>query len=153
ARRIEAGALNDGGSLDELAGDMGLSARQLRRVVKQEFGVSPIELAQTQRLLLAKQLLSESNLPITQVAFASGFESVRRFNALFQSHYRLTPTTMRRARKTSCTGDSVRLTLAYRPPFSWRSMLRFLNARATRGVEQVLDQRYLRTASVGKHRG
>ena len=93
ARRIEAGALNDGGSLDELAGDLGLSARQLRRAVKQEFGVSPIELAQTQRLLLAKQLLSESNLPITQVAFASGFESVRRFNALFRSHYRLTPTT------------------------------------------------------------
>ena len=94
--RIEAGALNDGGSLDELAANLGLSARQLRRAVKQEFGVSPIELAQTQRLLLAKQLLSESNLPIIQVAFASGFESVRRFNALFRSHYRLTPTTMRR---------------------------------------------------------
>jgi AraC family transcriptional regulator of adaptative response / DNA-3-methyladenine glycosylase II len=145
--------LNDGGSLDELAGDLGLSARQLRRVVKQEFGVSPIELAQTQRLLLAKQLLSESNLPITQVAFASGFESVRRFNALFKSHYRLTPTKMRRARTTSCTGDRVRLTMAYRPPFNWRSMLRFLNGRATRGVEQVLDQVYLRTAAVGKHRG
>ena len=63
ASRIEAGALNDGGSLDELAANLGLSARQLRRAVKQEFGVSPIELAQTQRLLLAKQLLSESNLP------------------------------------------------------------------------------------------
>ena len=97
AGRIEAGALNDGGSLDQLAGDLGLSARQLRRAVKQEFGVSPIELAQTQRLLLAKQLLSESNLPIIQVAFASGFESVRRFNALFRSHYRLTPTSLRRS--------------------------------------------------------
>ena len=74
ARRIEAGALNNGGSLEQLADDLGLSARQLRRVVQREFGVSPVELAQTQRLLLAKQLLTESDLPIIQVAFASGFE-------------------------------------------------------------------------------
>jgi AraC family transcriptional regulator, regulatory protein of adaptative response / DNA-3-methyladenine glycosylase II len=153
AGRIEAGALNDGGSLDELAGDLGMSARQLRRAVKQEFGVSPIELAQTQRLLLAKQLLAESNLPIIKVAFASGFESVRRFNTLFRSHYRLTPTKMRQLSKSSCTGDRVRLTLAYRPPFNWPSMLRFLNSRATAGVEQVVEGAYLRTASVGKHRG
>ncbi len=152
ARRIEAGALNDGGSLDELAGNLGLSARQLRRAVKQEFGVSPIELAQTQRLLLAKQLLSESSLPIIQVAFASGFESVRRFNALFRSHYRLTPTDLRRLARPS-TGERVRLTLAYRPPLYWASLLRFLNGRATAGVEQVVGQAYLRTAAVGKHRG
>ncbi len=84
ALRIEAGALGDDGSLDMLAADLGLSTRQLRRVVRQEFGVSPIELAQTHRLLLAKQLLTESHLPIVDVAFASGFKSVRRFNALFQ---------------------------------------------------------------------
>ena len=120
ACRIESGALNDGGSLDELAGHLGLSARQLRRAVKQEFGVSPIELAQTQRLLLAKQLLSESSLPITQIAFASGFQSVRRFNALFRTHYRLTPTNLRRLARPS-TGDRVRSTLAYRPPLAWRS--------------------------------
>ena len=126
ARRIEAGALNDGGSLEQLARDLGLSSRQLRRAVKQEFGVSPVELAQTQRLLLAKQLLTESNLPIIQVAFASGFESVRRFNALFRSHYRLTPTHMRRSSTTSYAGDCVRLTLAYRPPLAWNALLRFL---------------------------
>ena len=152
AGRIEAGALNDGGSLDELAADLGLSARQLRRAVKQEFGVSPIELAQTQRLLLAKQLLSESSLPIIQVAFASGFESVRRFNALFRAHYRLTPTGLRRLVRP-CTGDLVRLTLAYRPPLNWSSLLRFLNGRATAGVEQVVGQAYIRTAAVGKYRG
>src|SRR5580658_3352896 len=78
ASRIEAGALNDGGSLEQLAGDLGLSSRQLRRAVKQEFGVSPIELAQTQRLLLAKRLLTESNLQIIDVAFSSGFDSLRR---------------------------------------------------------------------------
>ena len=97
ARRIEAGALNDGRGLERLAQDLGTSTRQLRRAVCREFGVSPVELAQTQRLLVAKQLLTESSLPIIQVAFASGFESVRRFNALFRSHYRLTPTRMRRA--------------------------------------------------------
>src|SRR6202167_1668893 len=134
ARRIEAGALNDGGNLERLAHDLGLSSRQLRRVVQQEFGVSPVELAQTQRLLLAKQLLTESNLPIIQVAFASGFESVRRFNALFRSHYRLTPSRMRRASSTSDASDCVRLTLAYRPPLAWNVLMRFLAGRATAGV-------------------
>ena len=154
AGRIEAGALRmTVGSLDALAADLGLSARQLRRAVKQEFGVSPIELAQTQRLLLAKQLLSESSLPIIQVAFASGFESVRRFNALFRSHYRLTPTDLRRLVRP-CTDDLVRLTLArIVPPLNWSSLLRFLNGRATAGVEQVVGQAYIRTAAVGKYRG
>ncbi len=91
AARIEAGALNDGGSVERLARELGLSSRHLRRAVQAEFGVSPVELAQTRRLLLAKQLLTETDLPMVRVAFASGFESVRRFNALFRSHYRLTP--------------------------------------------------------------
>src|SRR5271168_1994713 len=135
ARRIEAGALNDGRGLERLAHDLGLSTRQLRRVVQQEFGVSPVELAQTQRLLLAKQLLTESNLPIIQVAFASGFESVRRFNALFRSHYGLTPSRMRRASPTNHADGCVRLTLAYRPPLAWEALMRFLAGRATAGVE------------------
>jgi AraC family transcriptional regulator of adaptative response / DNA-3-methyladenine glycosylase II len=153
AHRIEAGALNDGGSLERLAQDLGLSTRQLRRAVRREFGVSPVALAQTQRLLLAKQLLTESSLPIIQVAFASGFESVRRFNALFRSHYRLTPTRMRRAAPATHAGDCVRLTLAYRPPRAWQSLARFLAGRATEGVELVADQAYFRTAAVGSHRG
>jgi AraC family transcriptional regulator of adaptative response / DNA-3-methyladenine glycosylase II len=153
AHRIEAGALNDGGSLERLAADLGLSTRQLRRAVQREFGVSPVELAQTQRLLLAKQLLTESALPIIQVAFASGFESVRRFNALFRSHYRLTPSAMRRASPKTHAGDAVRLTLAYRPPLAWKSLLRFLAGRATDGVESVAGEAYFRTAAVGRHRG
>jgi AraC family transcriptional regulator of adaptative response / DNA-3-methyladenine glycosylase II len=153
AYRIEAGALNDGGNLEQLAEDLGLSTRQLRRAVQREFGVSPIELAQTQRLLLAKQLLTESNLPIIQVAFSSGFESVRRFNALFRSHYRLTPTRMRRASPATHTDGCVRLTLAYRPPLAWSSLLRFLSGRATAGVELVDGNAYSRTAHVGQHQG
>ncbi len=153
ADRIEAGALNDGGSIETLARDLGLSARHLRRAVRREYGVSPIELAQTRRLLLAKQLLTESDLPIIRIAFASGFESVRRFNALFQSHYRLTPSRMRRLPLKAHGSDSLRLTLAYRPPLAWEAMLGFLAGRATAGVEQVEAGAYLRTAAVGPHRG
>ena len=80
AARIQAGALTVG-SLESLAVELGVSSRQLRRVTKQFLGVSPVELAQTQRLLLAKQLLTETRLPVIDVALASGFSSVRRFNA------------------------------------------------------------------------
>jgi AraC family transcriptional regulator, regulatory protein of adaptative response / DNA-3-methyladenine glycosylase II len=153
AARIEAGALNDGGSVEKLARDLGLSDRHLRRAVRREFGVSPIELAQTRRLLLAKQLLTESDLPIVRIAFASGFESVRRFNALFQSHYRLTPTGMRRSSPQAHGRDSLRLTLAYRPPMAWDALLGFLAGRTTVGVERVEDRVYLRTAAVGADQG
>ncbi len=153
ADRIEAGALNDGGSLEKLARDLGLSSRHLRRAVRREFGVSPIELAQTRRLLLAKQLLTESDLPIVRIAFASGFESVRRFNALFHAHYRLTPSRMRRSPSRAEGGDSLRLMLAYRPPLAWEPLVGFLAGRATARVERVEGGTYLRSAAVGAHRG
>ncbi len=153
AARIEAGALNDGGSVERLAREMGLSARHLRRAVCSEFGVSPIELAQTRRLLLAKQLLTETELSMTRVAFASGFESVRRFNALFRSHYRLTPGDLRRSRVKSRAHDALRLTLAYRPPLAWDALIGFLANRTTAGVERVDGRAYLRTAAVGESRG
>jgi AraC family transcriptional regulator of adaptative response / DNA-3-methyladenine glycosylase II len=153
AARIEAGALRNGGSLEKLARELGISSRQLRRDVQQEFGVAPIQLAQTSRLLLAKQLIAESTLPMIAVAEGSGFESVRRFNALFRSHYGLTPTRMRRGSAPAGKLDCVRLTLAYRPPLAWESMLRFLGARATPGVEAIVDSAYLRTIRVGTKRG
>ncbi|REK06076.1 MAG: DNA-3-methyladenine glycosylase 2 family protein [Planctomycetota bacterium] len=152
AARIEAGGLN-GGGLAHLAGELGLSTRQLRRAVRQEFGVSPIELALTSRLLMAKRLIAETNLPMTEVAFASGFASVRRFNDAFAAHYRLTPTIMRRNHRTPGGGDCLRLLLAYRPPYAWRELLNFLGERATPGVECVGDGSYRRTVAVGKHRG
>jgi AraC family transcriptional regulator of adaptative response / DNA-3-methyladenine glycosylase II len=153
AARIESGALGNGGSLERLARELGLSSRQLRRVVQQEFGVTPIQLAQTARLLLAKQLLTESTLLMIDVAGASGFESVRRFNALFRHHYGLTPSRMRRGSGAGTRRDCVRLTLGYRPPLAWQAMLRFLAARATRGVESVEGNAYLRTACIGRLRG
>ena len=153
AARIEAGALNDDGSLETLARELGLSSRQLRRAIRQEFGVSPVELAQTRRLLLAKQLLTETNLPMIEVALASGFASVRRFNALFRSHYSMTPSRIRRTAGVHSARDSLTLTLAYRPPLAWKPILQFLAGRATMGVESVLDDRYLRTVRMGETRG
>src|SRR5262249_26886953 len=121
--------------------------------IRVEFGVSPVELAQTKRLLLAKQLLVESDLPMIEVALASGFSSVRRFNALFREHYRFRPSHVRRSHRGGPGTDAMRLTLSYRPPLAWRQMLRFLAGRATAGVERIRGERYARTVSVGDARG
>jgi AraC family transcriptional regulator of adaptative response / DNA-3-methyladenine glycosylase II len=153
AARIESGALNDDAGLEELAGELGISTRQLRRAVRQEFGVSPIELAQTNRLLLAKQLLVDSALPIIEVALASGFSSVRRFNALFRRHYGFPPSRLRKSNTFRKPADTFRLTLAYRPPLAWPELLRFLSDRATAGVELVSNAAYARTVAVGEQRG
>ncbi|HEY2249816.1 MAG TPA: AlkA N-terminal domain-containing protein [Planctomycetaceae bacterium] len=153
AARIEAGALNDSGGIEQLAADMHVSSRQLRRAVRQEFGVSPVELAQTNRLLMAKQLLVESNLPLIDVAHASGFASVRRFNALFREHYGLVPSRVRSLRRSAAGGDHLKLTLTYRPPFAWPELLRFLAGRATAGVESIVGDSYLRTVALGDARG
>src|SRR6185369_9122730 len=119
------------GSLEELAAEMDISDRHLRRVIETEFGVSPIELAQTQRLLLAKRLLTDTNLSITDVAFASGFSSLRRFNALFKERYRLNPTELRKGRASDTTLETLTCEIAYRPPLDWESLLTFLVGRAS----------------------
>src|SRR5262249_37331523 len=149
----EGDALSTGGSLEDLAAELGLSSRQLRRAVRKEFGVTPVELAQTNRLLLAKRLISETRLPLVQVALAAGFQSVPRFNALYRSYYRLTPSALRRSASKPPTADCVRLVLAYRPPFDWDALLRFLATRAIPGVECVTSGAYHRTAGIGEHRG
>ena len=95
-RRIEDGALMDM-SLADLAQELGISDRHLRRTVQSQFGVSPVELAQTQRLLTAKRLLRDTALPVSEVAAAAGFDSLRRFNALFKERYGLVPTNLRRS--------------------------------------------------------
>jgi len=153
AARIEAGALNEG-SVDSLAAEFGIGARQLRRAVEAEYGVAPVELAQTRRLLLAKQLLTESRLPVADVAYASGFASLRRFNALFSSRYGLNPTALRRGGAVAAVAaDQLHLKLAYRPPLAWPQLLAFLAGRGAAGVEAVVDGRYLRTVRLGQSRG
>ena len=121
ARRIAAGALN-GHSVSDLARSLGVSERHLRRAVERELGVSPIALAQTHRLLLAKRLLADTNLPVTRIAFASGFQSLRRFNAAFRAQYRMAPKALVRASHSESSGEFLRLTLAYRPPYAWREL-------------------------------
>jgi AraC family transcriptional regulator of adaptative response / DNA-3-methyladenine glycosylase II len=153
ARRIEDGALNEM-SVSDLAEEMGVTDRHLRRVVETELGVTPIELAQTQRLLLAKRLLTDTHLPIGQIAFASGFSSLRRFNALFSQRYRLSPGNLRKRMLATSSEDVIVCDLAYRPPYDWESLIGFLASHRTcAGIEEVSEGRYIRTAAVGKHKG
>jgi AraC family transcriptional regulator of adaptative response / DNA-3-methyladenine glycosylase II len=155
--RIDEGLTGEGMSLEDVAAQFELSSRQLRRIVQQELGVSPVELLQTRRLLLAKQLLTETRLPVTEIAFASGFSSLRRFNDAFLAQYRMPPTRLRQ----KAAGDtpasegtsSSTLQLAYRPPYDWERLLEFLDARRIKDVELISDGSYLRTVRLGKHTG
>ncbi|ABR90047.1 methylated-DNA-[protein]-cysteine S-methyltransferase [Janthinobacterium sp. Marseille] len=139
-QRIAAGALNDGDT-ERLSAEVGLSSRQLRRVLLEHFGVTPVELAQTQRLLFAKKLLQETHLPMSDVAYAAGFGSIRRFNALFLARYGMAPTSIRRAAgvPSKLGEDAITLRLAYRPPYAWEPMLAYLAGRAIPGVEGVVE--------------
>jgi AraC family transcriptional regulator of adaptative response / DNA-3-methyladenine glycosylase II len=155
--RMNEGLADDGANLEEIAAQFGVSSRQLRRIVQKELGVSPIELMQTRRLLLAKQLLTETKLPVTEIAFASGFSSLRRFNDAFGSHYRMPPTRLRKEAAQHGTeidaADTATLQLGYRPPYDWEGTLNFLRVRAIRDVEMVTADSYLRTVRLGKHSG
>lgn len=161
-QKIAAGELNqqgDAAGLESLSKAVGLSTRQLRRVLIQHFGVSPIELAQTQRLLFAKKLLQETELPMAQVAYAAGFGSVRRFNALFLSRYGMAPSSLRRSTATPDTAppDTLCLRLAYRPPYDWESILHYLMKRAIPGVEAIaasgVSPAYVRSVRIGAATG
>jgi len=137
-------------SLEALARRIGVTSRHLRRVFEAELGVTPVEYAQTQRLLLAKRLLTDTAMPVTDVAFASGFSSVRRLNALFAERYRMPPSRLRTAGVDR--RDALRFTLAYRPPYAWDATLAFFARRAIDGVEHC-DRGRLRRAIALTHRG
>ena len=155
-RRIEEGLTEDVASLEDIAAQFSLSSRQLRRIVQKELGVSPLELRQTRRLLLAKQLLTETMLSVTDVAYASGFASLRRFNEVFHRQYRMPPSRLRKeAREPGhwIGSDTSTLLLSYRPPFNWDALLAFLRLRAIKGVESVDETSYARTVRLGEHTG
>ncbi|WP_296227254.1 DNA-3-methyladenine glycosylase 2 family protein [Ralstonia sp. UBA689] len=151
ARMIDEGFLQEH-DLAALAAAVGVTDRHLRRIFRAEFDVSPVEYAQTQRLLLAKQLLTDTAMPVGDIAFASGFGSVRRLNSGFAEHYGFAPTRLRaRAAATATsasTDDGPTLMLGYRPPFAWHALLDFLRARAVGGVEVVDADNYARTITV-----
>jgi AraC family transcriptional regulator of adaptative response / DNA-3-methyladenine glycosylase II len=155
-RRIEEGLVDGGAGLEEIAAQFDLSSRQIRRIVQNELGVSPIELVQTRRLLLAKQLLTETRLPVTEIAFASGFASLRRFNDAFSTRYKMPPSRLRKEvveGTISGSAETSTLRLSYRAPYDWDGILQFLAARAVKGVETVADDAYLRTVALGGSRG
>lgn len=137
----------NGQNIEEYVHQLGCSDRHLRRVFTTELKVSPVQYLQTCRLLLAKNLLTDTNLSIIDVAMAAGFGSLRRFNALFKKQYRLSPTALRQQAvgQKEHGNYSVTLTLAYRPPYQWRQILEFLGQRTIPGVEVVTDDVYTRT--------
>jgi AraC family transcriptional regulator of adaptative response / DNA-3-methyladenine glycosylase II len=149
---IAAGALDGDDGVDALASRLGIGERQLRRLFDQHLGVSPIAVAQTRRVLFAKQLIHDSRLPMAEIASAAGFGSVRRFNETFQQLFRRPPSALRRRTvvalpegSVAATGVTVRL--RYRPPYDWPAILAFLRTRAIDGVERVDGERYLRSVA------
>ncbi|WP_294902553.1 AlkA N-terminal domain-containing protein [Tatumella sp. UBA2305] len=153
---VEAGLMEQHFRIATIASQFSLSERQLRRIISQQLGVTPGELRQSRRLRLARQLLSETRLPVTSIAFASGFGSIRQFNAVFLQQYHLSPGTFRKnAPQQSSTGfaDTSSVRLFYRPPFDWTALLRFLDKRCIKEVEWVDNGHYLRTIAIGEYSG
>lgn len=148
---IAEGGFDDGGA-DELAERLGVGARHLRRLFDRYVGASPVSVAQAHRLLFAKKLVTETQLGMSEIARASGFGSVRRFNDAFRAAYARPPSSLRRATKDAASG--LVLKLAYAPPYDWDAILAFLAERAVPRVERVQDGAYERTfridASVGR---
>lgn len=155
ARLLEENCGN-GQNIEEYVYRLGCSDRHLRRAFTSEFKVTPVQYLQTCRLLLAKNLLTDTNLSVVDVAMAAGFGSLRRFNDLFKKQYRLSPTALRKqsVHKYEIDGN-VSLALGYRPPYQWEHILGFLAQRAIPGVEVVTGDEYLRTVhyvnAKGKH--
>ena len=157
---ISEGALDeDEAGVEALAERLGVGGRQLRRLFKQHLGASPIAVAQTRRVLFAKQLLHDTRLPMAEVAMSAGFGSVRRFNETFQELFGRPPSALRRHRKGQGGGadtsarDGVTLRLAYRPPYDWAGMLAALAARAVPGTEWQEDDVWHRRIELDGARG
>jgi AraC family transcriptional regulator of adaptative response / DNA-3-methyladenine glycosylase II len=149
---ISDGALDgDDASVAALAERLGVGERQLRRLFQQHLGASPVAVAQTRRVLFAKQLIHDTRLPMSQVALAAGFGSLRRFNDTFRRLYARPPGALRRESATKSapwdgmTDGGVTIRLPYRPPYDWSALVAHLAARAIDGVERVEGETYFRT--------
>jgi AraC family transcriptional regulator of adaptative response / DNA-3-methyladenine glycosylase II len=148
-RLIETGALDDG-DVGRLASRLGVGARQLRRLFARHLGASPAEIARARRVHFARLLIDQTERPMTELAFAAGFASVRQFNHAFRQSFGRSPRDVRRARAAragaaDAAGDTIALRLPYRPPFDWDGLTGFLAGRAIAGVESVVDGCYRRT--------
>jgi len=153
-RLISEGALDEG-NVDDLAERVGIGARQLRRLFHEHLGTSPLKIAITNRVHFARNLIEESDLPVTQIALSTGFTSIRQFNHAVRAICGQSPTELRRVRGEfagSHQGGLV-IRLPYRPPLDWRALLMFLKTRATPGVEAIRDGSYQRTIRIGDTTG
>lgn len=154
---IEASALDEGG-VEDLAARLGMGSRHLRRLFLEHLGATPVAIAQTRRVHFAKRLIDETTLPMTEIALAAGFGSIRRFNGTFRNLYGRSPSELRGQRgaparaKAASTG-SYCFRLEYRPPYDWNSLIAFLAARATPGVESVTPEEYRRSISMEEAHG
>ena len=141
----------DEGDVEGLAGHVGLGARHLRRLFVQHLGASPVRVAQTRRIHFARSLIEETELPITKIAFYSGFRSIRQFNHAMRAAFDQSPSELRRSYETPKTHGhkgGIVLFVAYRPPFDWKAMVNFLGRSATPGVEVVETNSYRRTIEI-----
>ncbi|HXC96511.1 MAG TPA: AlkA N-terminal domain-containing protein [Edaphobacter sp.] len=147
---INDGALDgEDANVEKLAERLGLGERQLRRLFMKHLGASPVSVAQTRRVLFAKQLIHETQMSMTDVAMAAGFGSVRRFNEIFRELFDRPPGALRRKASFNIDTDAgTTLRLRYRPPYDWDSMLGYLQARAIPGVEVVENGRYWRAVEI-----
>jgi AraC family transcriptional regulator of adaptative response / DNA-3-methyladenine glycosylase II len=152
-RLISEGALDDG-SIEQLADRLGVTSRHLRRLFTQHLGASPLSVAHTQRLHFAKRLIDQTNLPMSEICIAAGYGSTRRFNDAFRKTYARAPRELRRRRENTVELAGVlTVRLPWRSPYDWDGILNFLAGRATPGVEQVADDRYLRTIMIDGEAG
>ena len=149
---IAEGSFDGEAGVGALASRLGVGERQLRRLFDKHLGAPPVAVAQTRRLLFAKQLIQDTRLPMTAVAEASGFGSVRRFNDAFRKLYRRTPRELR-VKGVVEQHSAVKVKLGYRPPYDWDAIISFLGARAVAGVEVVEAEHYARTIEIGGEYG
>jgi AraC family transcriptional regulator of adaptative response / DNA-3-methyladenine glycosylase II len=143
-RLIHEGALENS-NVEVLAERLGVGSRHLRRLFLQHLGATPIAVEQAQRLLSAKKLIDETTLPLTTIAIASRYGSIRRFNAAFQATYGRSPRELRRGSKRASSSGPYTLQLRFRPPYDYDALLHFLAKRAIAGVEYIQGDVYRRT--------
>ncbi|MEN3941110.1 AlkA N-terminal domain-containing protein [Prosthecobacter sp. SYSU 5D2] len=139
----------EGIRLEDLEHELGLSSRQVRRLLQSAFGVTPLQVIQTQRLLMAKQLLQETAQPVSEIALAAGFRSLRAFNALFKERYHLAPSACRKQNSKPKNEDGIRLRLSYRAPLAWDTLMEYFRSRLVPGVEEIEGREYRRTVALG----
>jgi len=140
-------------SVASLAARVGVTDRHLRRLFQDHFGVAPADFLRTRRLLLAKRLLTDTGLPITEIALAAGFGSLRALQVAFARHYRMPPSSLRKGATRPSANAELRFELAWRPPFDYARLVGFLAGRTIDGVESVVGEVYRRTVRLGAHTG